>query len=761
MTIKKILSIKNIGRFVNSGQKGPELNRQNLIFAENGRGKTTLCAVLRSLETGDSGHIIARKTISSVSGDPEVTIRLDGSNAKYSGGAWNTSVPEIAIFDATFVAENVHAGEFVSRDHRSNLLQVIVGEKGIKFATDVSDLDSGIRAKNSEIVAARKAVQAHVPPNVKIETFLQLKKESDADAKIAVKEAELKTAKEADTVKTRASLTVVEIPAIPEELVSLLTTTLDDVASDVDKRLKEQIEYHNMHENGEAWLSEGLSYVQDDNCPFCGQNLKESELVAAYKQYFSESYAALKEKIKQAKKDLDSTLGDAIIAALGRTIAKNDAGKEFWGNHVQIELDTIDHDSLIVARASTLHGIADSLIAKKLASPLESVAATEDFDTALSDFELVKVGLGEYNKKVELANGLIESKKKEALDADAKSIESRLIVLKLGKKRHEPKVSALCDDYTNLAAEKEKLDKDKKTAKAALDAHADKMMGDFESTINDLLQGFGAGFAIVGSKKSYVGGTPVSEYKILINSHPVELGDASTPHDQACFRTTLSAGDKSTLALAFFLAKLDHDPNKANQIIVFDDPFNSQDRSRRERTAELLKQYASKCKQLILLSHDPHFLLLVHNKLPKAERHCLQLSRVPDNNTTIEEWDIKKETQGGYFKDHAALHSYLLSGGNDLLDIVRKIRPVLEGYLRYRFPNRFPDNDWLGDMIKAIRDEGPAHPMHLALEDLEGINDYSKKYHHETNPGKADSEPINDGELSAYAKRTLNIAGGY
>jgi hypothetical protein len=31
-------------------------------------------------------------------------------------------MPEIAIFDATFVARNVHAGEYVNRDQRSNLL---------------------------------------------------------------------------------------------------------------------------------------------------------------------------------------------------------------------------------------------------------------------------------------------------------------------------------------------------------------------------------------------------------------------------------------------------------------------------------------------------------------------------------------------------------------------------------------------------------------------------------------------------------------
>jgi hypothetical protein len=51
--------------------------------------------------------------------------------------------------------------------------------------------------------------------------------------------------------------------------------------------------------------------------------------------------------------------------------------------------------------------------------------------------------------------------------------------------------------------------------------------------------------------------------------------------------------------------------------------------------------------------------------------------------------------------------------------------------------------------------------MHPALDELGSINDYSKKYHHDTNPGKADAEPLNDGELQGYVQRTLAIVGGY
>ena len=62
--LKKIISIKNVGRFRNSAAPGNrELARHTFIVGANGYGKTTICAVMRSLKTGDASHIVGRKTL--------------------------------------------------------------------------------------------------------------------------------------------------------------------------------------------------------------------------------------------------------------------------------------------------------------------------------------------------------------------------------------------------------------------------------------------------------------------------------------------------------------------------------------------------------------------------------------------------------------------------------------------------------------------------------------------------------------------------
>lgn len=60
--IEKLLRIENIGPFAQCGGDGAELNLRplTLIYAENGRGKTTFCAVLRSLASGRPEYILER-----------------------------------------------------------------------------------------------------------------------------------------------------------------------------------------------------------------------------------------------------------------------------------------------------------------------------------------------------------------------------------------------------------------------------------------------------------------------------------------------------------------------------------------------------------------------------------------------------------------------------------------------------------------------------------------------------------------------------
>ena len=56
--IKKFVEIKNVGKFEDCSAKGDvELKKLNVVYAENGCGKTTICDILRSLKTGVADYI--------------------------------------------------------------------------------------------------------------------------------------------------------------------------------------------------------------------------------------------------------------------------------------------------------------------------------------------------------------------------------------------------------------------------------------------------------------------------------------------------------------------------------------------------------------------------------------------------------------------------------------------------------------------------------------------------------------------------------
>ena len=91
--LRKIISIRNIGRFRNSAAPGnPELSRHTLIVGANGFGKTTLCAVLRSLKTGDPSHIAGRRTLG-VEDPPNVELLLPSGPTRFDGTAWTAPYP--------------------------------------------------------------------------------------------------------------------------------------------------------------------------------------------------------------------------------------------------------------------------------------------------------------------------------------------------------------------------------------------------------------------------------------------------------------------------------------------------------------------------------------------------------------------------------------------------------------------------------------------------------------------------------------------
>ncbi|MFG1210416.1 hypothetical protein [Xanthobacter flavus] len=92
-----------------------------------------------------------------------------------------------------------------------------------------------------------------------------------------------------------------------------------------------------------------------------------------------------------------------------------------------------------------------------------------------------------------------------------------------------------------------------------------------------------------------------------------------------------------------------------------------------------------------------------------------------------------------------------------MLAIIRKMRVVLETHCRTTYPGSFLANDWLGDMVRKIREDRDAYPAQALYDELDQINGYTSLYHHGENMADTMPDQIDPTELTGFTKRTLCI----
>ena len=760
--VSKFTTIRNIGKFASCNAAGDVTFRKlTLIFGENGKGKTTLGDILRSLSSGNPEYILGRATLGSVT-PPFAQVLLDGNNhVTFKDGKWDAIGPRVAIYDSTFIDDNVHSGHHIDHEHRKNLYGVIVGEEGVALAKKVDEYDGLIRDANKDITSKGNVVKAHLPQGQKLDTFLVLQPNTEIDTKIAAKQSEVSTLERAKEIKDKATFAMIALPQLPPNFETLLAKLLDDVSKEAETQVKQHLGTH-ARPGGEQWIAQGLPLTNGEQCPFCGQGVQGIDLIDAYKKYFSQSYAAFKKELSTLHESVEKAFGEASLLKMQKAIDDNETLATFWGDFVTVKVPELPFTGIQTAITDLKKATVRRLKAK-LSSPLEAVPTDADFDRAHEAYQKLAATAAEYGKAVGADNELIATKKKDTEAGDLTKAKTELASLQAVKKRFEPDVSAACAEYLEAVENKANLDAGKAAAKNKLDEYSKKVFGQYEQRINELLDVFAAGFRIGETKTSYAGGNVSSSFHIVINGVPVELGDPETPLGKACFRNTLSAGDRSTLALAFFVAQLERDPKLAETVVLFDDPFTSQDKSRRLRTQHRISKLANTCRQVIVLSHDASFLKQINDSKPTAEVKTLQFFRTGTTDSKIVECDIDELTRGDYFDNYNTLYKFLRENEGKPRLVVRAIRPLLEGYLRMKQPKEFKADEWLGGMIKKIRDAQAGSPLHDAqplLEELEALNEYSKIYHHDEN-AEAEGGPIDENELQSFAGKALDFVGGF
>lgn len=764
--IKKILTLKNVGLFRHGCPNGAvDLHQTTAIYSDNGRGKSTFAAVLRACHMLDTTRLTARRTIDVVDA-PEVKLLLEnGAQLKYEGGAWNGTSPDIAVFDSEFVERNVYSGFSVRPEQKQALLSFALGETTIQLKKQVEELSRDIQEQTKKRSEAEKLLSGLASP-LSLQQFIDLKPIDDTKDQIDELQKRIDATKNEQQLNARSDPTAVELvqfdlPAIFDVLARQLV--------DIEKTAEATVNAHLVKHDGvglEDWISQGQAFVKTPNCPFCGQSVSGLELIAAYRSHFNTAYKNLKQEVAALEMKIASSLADTLTDSAVSTAATNAARIESWKDKLEIDPPIFEEDAIREA----LSGARNPLIAlakQKLFAPLEPVGTQADVEAAEQHISVANQVLTDYNAEIVIIALNITDFKKRLATENISNLETEINRLKASIRRQQPDAAQACVNYQSATNEKDRLTKEKRQKREQIDTLMQDTLTQYQTSINSILTKFGAKFSIDKLSAGYQGrgGRPQTKYGLKVRNQEVKLGSGSDFSSGHSFSTTLSESDKRTLALAFFIARLEADSALDSKLIVLDDPVSSMDRNRRNQTIRRIALLATNCKQLIILSHDAYFirelrdLLLKPNPTPIIPK-VLGITRVENDYSAFCDCDLDEICESDYYRHHRMIAEYVEGNSSEnIRDIAKAIRPLLEGYFHRRFPGHIPRNQMFGKIIADHIASATKEPLSHLLQhvtELREINEYTSQFHHDTNQD-ADSVNVVDAELLQFALRSLDM----
>jgi len=770
IVITRLQLLRNVGQFDNVATPATlDLKRLTLIYAENGRGKTTLAAILRSLGTGEALPINERKRLGAAQ-PPEVRIACAGGPqpAAFVNGVWSRICPEVMVFDDVFVDRNVYSGLDVAPEHRQNLHDLILGATGVALARRVDDLASQIRTNSADLRNKASAIPVSDRHGLTVDDFCGLAARADIDAAITAAEQRLTALENADSVRSNAEFAGLSLPSVDfVGIPGLLARTV----ADLDRQAAEAVKAHlaALGAGAEGWIGMGMRFggngtmlTADVDCPFCKQTIGTSAMFAHYRAYFGQAYTQLQTDLAEAQLRIETALKGDALAGFERQVRRAEERRRFWAPLASVPEVGIDTAAVATAWQEARDAVAAALRSKR-ADPLSVAVLSAEARAKVQAYDAAAAHVTAASNELLAANEAVRRVKETVRAGSVTTVETELNRLRATKARHTPSNVILCTAYLNERTAKEAADADKATAQQALDTHRATVFPSWQTAINTYLSKLGAGFKIVKIEKQPTSGRPACVYCLVINGHEVPVGASSAAAGSHTFKTTLSAGDRNTLALAFFLASLDQDLGRGSRVVVLDDPMSSLDKHRRLLTIQEIRSLLPAVAQIIVMSHDEHFLFEVYRRIPLrageallADTTAIWLDTAP-SGSTIALWDIESERMDGHDKRHSLLTQFMGGCGVDREKVAKSIRPHIERYLRVACPGKLLS----GELLGAFRNRARYAAIHRTpfmsatkLDEFDNLVELANDVLHVTESA-ADLPTINDTQLREYARRTL------
>ncbi len=591
-----------------------------------------------------------------------------------------------------------------------------------------------------------------------IDAFCALQPRPTIDAEIQEAERALQAAREQTPIREAHPFDAIALPAFDTAAIEqLLARDLPGLDMAAVARVQEHLS--RMPAGSEAWVADGMTRIPTggQDCPFCAQDMAASPVLTHYRAFFSAEYRTLKEGISRLAGGINETHSDNGPIAFERALRTASERRAFWVRFADMPEITLDSAAVSEEWRLARQLIATAL-ARKAATPLDRMELSPEIRAAIAAFDEHRTRAAELSGQLLAANRAIHVIKEQAAAGNVAARQADLVRLQATKARQDPAVSPLCDAYSAEKAAKTATEQRRDQARQSLEQYRRNVFPNYQNAINQYLARFNAGFRLEQIHPANTRGGSACSYSLRINNVVVPVTADAVPGQHA-FSNTLSSGDRNTLALAFFFACLDQDPNLAGKVIVIDDPVSSLDDNRSLTTVQEIRRLLPRVAQVIILSHSKPFLCQTWESSDPTQRAALHVRRDGPTSSTIDAWNVDTDLVTEYDRRHEKLRNYLQNGAaGSLRDIAVDIRPTLEYFCRVAYPANYPPGDLLGnfrDRCQTRLNQGNLVMSATDVQELRDLTDYGNRFHHDSNPQGYLTVVVTDAELQGFVQRTL------
>ncbi len=790
--IKRINRIRNIASYKDfKGTSINEFKRFNIIYGENGSGKTVLSKLVSLCSEIEDPDIKIDIYDNLFDGQSVVDFDLNGNLVKLKKNSFPSE--KIYVFNSLFVSNYLYDGNstntrrFSTNDSAVTRIESPsikkLKERNKEHSREIGKTEKeGLRKEIIDLSARIQGVSKSIRDEWNSQKSLKgknlVKPENNynssfreiniiqKDIEKHIKELELSQRNDFNNdLQLLNGLKKDKLSSAIKEIYGDVNIEIKNVAQ---QKIVKKIQKHNTEKivgNATSWFEDGLKLListkENGNlqCPLCDLNIESriDAIITDYQGYFDESLKELQLKLEQhleVIKEDRKRLSNRDEVTLNNLISKYKVaiGKEFSAIE-QCDADEID--KLFLNVENDINAKLKDYKYSAVTDLSEFLQVLDSYNKFLSSFNESKSTIRNYISS-RTTTGKIESK--------LRSLFYEKFSEQVSKNTKLPEPIARLKEIESLKIKKEK---EQEENLRKIDEEIRKLQVESERVNEYLIK------------------LNISKFKVSIKNQLTVVYTEGVAKNS--LKHSLSEGEKTTLAFAYFLSKMSYEVGKENYkdyIVFMDDPISSIDEDRMFNTANMIYEEFETIKQMFISSHSFKFLRIMNNFLKfynrkkKPEQQEMNVYKARYNNGS-EIINLPEEIAFFttlYYSKLQLLIKYLENDSlteDEKKSIPNAVRIVLESFLSFKFGylkgNKYGITPGMRELFEAVKEEDDATFENLV--EVDGINKsnwkdkldylfirYTDMFSH-GNPAAVvnDEPPTTDVELRKFCGTTISL----